>query len=223
MRSKPNSIRSSPRQRGPSHVQGLGELTRRLRPSEELGGPQDLSYGTAPAVPNSRFEPKRPSFSINSCQRGWDGDKTRSRCSFSIRLMCFPFLSQISQGPVHAQPRRSPRRLSALATGAGLEPAPPAFADALTVELPRTAASPARGSGKLDMSPNWRQGGPPSMSPTWRHTEPCLRTLRMSPSWRQGVSKLETGFCFLGPLRRPGKTNGEPSHCAKSRVGGCVP
>jgi len=73
------------------------------------------------------------------------------------------------------------------------------------------------------MSPNWRQGGPPSMSPTWRHTEPCLRTLRMSPSWRQGVSKLETGFCFLGPLRRPGKTNGEPSHCSKSRVGGCVP
>ena len=202
MRSKPNSIRSSPRQRGPSHVQGLGELTRRLRPSEELGGPQDLSYGTAPAVPNSRFEPKRPSFSINSCQRGWDGDKTRSRCSFSIRLMCFPFLSQISQGPVHAQPRRSPRRLSALATGAGLEPAPPACAGALTVKLPCIASSPALGSGNLDMSHAVVHLAASRMSHAVVRTEPPFPTFRMSHAVVQRVPRGGTGFCFFGPTRR---------------------
>jgi hypothetical protein len=56
---------ASPRQRGPSHVQGLGELTRRLRPSEELGahktsatGPHQRSRtaalsGSHPKVPGS--------------------------------------------------------------------------------------------------------------------------------------------------------------------------
>src|SRR5215831_17628531 len=41
---------------------------------------------------------------------------------------------------------------SGLATGAGLEPASPARAGALTVELPCICASPAAGSGNLDMS-----------------------------------------------------------------------
>ncbi len=39
-----------------------------------------------------------------------------------------------------------------LATGAGLEPAPPARAGALTVKLPCNLSSPASGTGNLDMS-----------------------------------------------------------------------
>src|SRR5262249_15224314 len=84
-----------------------------------------------------------------------------------------------------------------LETGAGLEPAPPARAGALAVELPRTFASPAGGSGKLVMSGAVGHLGGSPMSDGTGHTEAPFEALRMSDWTGQGVRRDRTGFCFL--------------------------
>jgi len=95
-----------------------------------------------------------------------------------------------------------------MVTGAGLEPAPPARAGALTVKLPCSAASPAVGSGNLDMSDGVGHLGPSSMSDGAIHTEPRLGAFRMSDGAIQGVRPRNTGFCFF----RGGFSKREPSH-----------
>src|SRR5262245_30915706 len=89
-----------------------------------------------------------------------------------------------------------------LATGAGLEPAPPACAGALTVELPCTRAFPEAGDGNLDMSDAVGHLPASCMSDDAGHTEPSPGTVRMSDAIGQGVRRRRTGFCFFPGGRR---------------------
>src|SRR5262245_28294792 len=91
---------------------------------------------------------------------------------------------------------------SGLATGAGLEPAPPACAGALTVELPCISAAPATGSDNLDMSDGTGRFKASPMSDGTIHTEPSPGAVRMSDAVGQGVLRGRTGFCFLRSPRR---------------------
>jgi hypothetical protein len=82
---------------------------------------------------------------------------------------------------------------SGLATGAGLEPAPPACAGALTVKLPCIPSSPALGSGNLDMSDAVGHFEAPSMSDAVGHTAPPFPAFRMSCAVGRGVLRGRTG------------------------------
>ena len=110
-----------------------------------------------------------------------------------------------------------------VATGAGLEPAPPACAGALAVKLPCLIPTAAAGGGNLDMS---RGAGHLGLSPMSRgagHTNRPLAPLRMSRGAVQGVPWGGTGFCFFRSGRWDNSAYISPSHFSKSRVGGCVP
>jgi hypothetical protein len=85
-----------------------------------------------------------------------------------------------------------------LATGAGLEPASPAWAaGALTLELPCTVPSLAGGSGNLDMSDAAGHLGRTTMSDAAGHREPSPGSPSMSDAAGRGVRRGRTGFCFF--------------------------
>src|SRR5262245_33473848 len=104
-----------------------------------------------------------------------------------------------------------------LATGAGLEPAPPACAGALTVELPCSRlpfpfSSPAGGSGNLDLSDGTGHLGASPLSDGTGHTEPPFEAFRMSDGTGRGVRRDRTGFCFFRPGFRGVYSKSDPSH-----------
>src|SRR5262249_40919568 len=99
-----------------------------------------------------------------------------------------------------------------LVTGAGLEPAPPACAGALTVKLPCVGSSLAVGDGNLDMSCAVGHLGASSMSCAVGHTALPFDPFRMSCATGRGVLRCGTGFCFFQPDFRGGFSKMTPSH-----------
>src|SRR5262249_9621541 len=77
---------------------------------------------------------------------------------------------------------------SGLATGAGLEPAPPACAGALAVKLPCICASPAAGSGNLDMSDGAPDASKRPLCPTGQYIRNPRRGPSVCPTRQYGVS-----------------------------------
>src|SRR5262245_29170906 len=92
--------------------------------------------------------------------------------------------------------------IRSLATGAGLEPAPPAFTGALTDGLPRIPSSIPSTTGNLDMSHAVVHFGDSSMSHAVVHTAPPPATFGMSHRVVRGVPRRGTGFCFFDLLWR---------------------
>jgi len=90
--------------------------------------------------------------------------------------------------------------ISNMATGAGLEPAPPGFPGALTVKLPCVSPLPAWEMAILDMSGGTGQDGGSSMSGGTGHKKRPFGPLLMSGGTGQGVRWGRTGFCFFRRL-----------------------
>ncbi len=89
-----------------------------------------------------------------------------------------------------------------LATGAGLEPAPPACAGALAVKLPCIRSSLAPGSGNLDMYASAVHLGFSPMYASTVHTGPSSEVFRMYGLCVRGVRFMRTGFCFFRTVWR---------------------